>query len=182
MALNFLKRKKHSDKRVRLSNTLFCKNKLKQETDEYLEKIFGLSLKESPQDNPVSVKNNEKKKNPETLDSIEKVSSEKDVPEQNWDRGKERIEKLMYEISDLLTSEDLIKKRSHKMTESHSDKQNNPKQQDINEQSVNEQNKIQKNESSKLPLDIQELHNVAAMAKRLSERSKLKNHSIKNEQ
>ncbi len=187
MALNFLKRKKHSRKRVRFSCNPFRKKKSKHESVECLEKVFGISLKEPPQGQPTGLKRDEVKECPESINEIGNTPPEKDVSEQNWDKGKERIEKLMNEIYDLLASDDNTGKRFRKMTESHSDKENNPTKQDLNEQSdklqiCSEKDKIQKNEASKLPLDIQELHNVAAMAKRLSERSKLKNLSIKKEQ
>lgn len=187
MALNFLKRKKHSRKRVRLICNPFRKNKSKHESAEYLEKVFSISLKEPPQGLPTGLKQDEAKESPESPNDFDNMLPEKDASEQNWDKGKERIEKLMNEIYNLLASDDYTRKRFRKMTESHSDKENNPKQQDLNEKSVtdpssSEQNKNQKNGASKPPLDIQELHSVAAMAKRLSERSKLKNHSIKNEQ
>jgi len=186
MALNFLKRKKHSRKRARFSYNPFRKNKSKHESVECLEKVFGISLKEPPQGQPTGLKLDEVKECPESINEIGNTPPEKDASEQNWDKGKERIEKLMNEIYDLLASDDYTRKRFRKMTEPHSEKENNPKQQDFNEKSVtepsySEQDKNQKNGASKLPLDIQELHSVAAMAKRLSERSKLKNLSIKKE-
>ena len=189
MALNFLKRNKKSRKGTRTHSNRSEKNKSNKNSEACVEDIFRISLKESVPEQPVCEINKEEiqeskkeiiekveiEKGPESLDYVEDTLSG-NIAEQNWDKGKGRIEKLLNDISDLLNSDDLVKQRIDTKKESTINNKNISKRQDSAGQSLSEQNSVSKKDVSKLPLDIQELHNVAAMAKRLSARSKLKRH------
>jgi len=191
MALNFLKRKKNSRKNILLYNDSKVKNQTKYEFSTYVGKNSKSLISEIP-DKPISrilrnetknekvesnkLENNDVKYEPHT--EVFESFDEKSIEEQNWDRGKERINKLMHEIADLLSSENYDNKRYRKMTESNVNKEYPSKEQDSSDNSGSETiSNEQKSEHRKLPLNIQELHNVAAMAKRLKARSKLQSNS-----
>ncbi|MBN2590932.1 MAG: hypothetical protein JXA96_13790 [Sedimentisphaerales bacterium] len=187
MALNFLKRNRKSRKSLRLYRNPFTKSKSIRNSEDYLTDILNNYLKEPIKNQTTCQKRKEIKKKSESLNDVKDILTEKNVARQNLDKGKERIEKLMNEISDLLNSDDFSNKRSNIMIESQGDKANNLNPEEFSEQSVSkttssDSKKPKEIKTTKLPLDIQELHNVAAMAKRLRARSKLKKHSIKKEQ
>ncbi len=95
------------------------------------------------------------------------------------DNGKQRIEKLVTEIHELMTF-DLKLRKVDSTTELHDDNSNHPKPGDLSESSEQEYSyygydKLLKNTGDKPLLDIQELKTVAAMAKRLNASSKKSN-------
>ncbi|MBN1975170.1 MAG: hypothetical protein JW787_16120 [Sedimentisphaerales bacterium] len=145
--------------------------------------VTGLTKLDSPQNIRKQEQSCEKLKNKNL--GIESIEKDKDFPadendlSRNWDRAKEHIEKLLYEISDSMNSDDLSRQRVTAMTELLDGKANDP-QDDENAgnnmplKTYSVQNTNQNNRSSKLPLDIQELQAVSAMAKRLCANSKVK--------
>ena len=194
MALNFLKRNRISRKNVPLYHNPSIKNQSrcefassagkisKSETEDFTSQLVPqIHRNKTPQeqvtfDELIEIK---LKSNPLEIESFE----EDNVAGQNWDRAKERIEKLLYEIYDLLSSDDNIKRKFNSMIDSFGNKVNNQEPQNQPEQSVPkqscpEQNKSKINKGSRFPLDIKELHSVAAMARRLSTRSKIKNNPV----
>jgi hypothetical protein len=173
MALNFLKRKDTYRKNVLLYHNPVKKSKSRRASKAYMDEVFKICLKEQSKEQPARENQKAAKENSESLNDIENIVVEKDVSDQSWIKGKERINKLMYEISDLLSSEDYIEQGSKIIMESNGNETQSSESQKLSEQSIPEKNKSQKKVSSKLPLDIQELHTVAAIAKRLSVRSKL---------
>ena len=111
------------------------------------------------------------------------IFDENNVSQQKRDKANLRIKTLMNEISDLLNSEDYSSKRLNTMTEMYSDSENNTKHNKLPDKTISNQTSFEqrmqrKNKSDKFPLDIQELHNVAAMAKRLRAKSKLRKSTI----
>lgn len=190
MALNFLKRKITSRKSVLLYHNPYIKRERGNDFAAHVEDSLKSVIKDFP-DRPVSnisrkdlqqeksacKKLKAKKVIYEPLDEVGSLPAERNVSEQKWSRAKERIEKLLFEISDLLNSDD-DSQSSDTIIELNSDKANDPKSQESSDQpyrdnSCVEPDAFQTNEVSKLPLDIEELHTIAAMAKRLSARSKI---------
>ncbi len=103
-----------------------------------------------------------------------------DIESQNRGKAKDRIEKLIVKIHDLLTLDDLNRQRIYAMTELPDDRTNQPKQD--NAPGIPEQKRLcaersgrMKNDIAKFPLDIQELQTIAAMAKNLKANSKKSN-------
>ena len=175
MALNFLKRKNASRESALLyhnpnvrkqSPYEFASKKAIPETANFPSRtVPKIQHKETSEEGNTFDKLIDIKIKPTQNNEISDYHEENDNHEQNWDSGKERIKKLMIEISDLMDSEDLTNKKFNPMIDSSSDKK------------TTEPSSITQKRTSKLPLNIEELHSVAAMAKRLSVHSKIKNNS-----
>ncbi len=101
--------------------------------------------------------------------------------QKNWEKVKVRIEKLLSEISVSRECDNFNQNRSAAIEEmvngtTSTRKQNEPSERSSSSNTRMEQNNKPEQDSSKPPLDIQEMKAIAAMAKRLSTISKIKNH------
>ena len=138
MALNFLKRKKTARPGI-----LLYQNPGRRVQTMRMGEAVAAHIESSSQ-SPIG-----DGRGSNTISRDEELLNEENAEETNWDQAKERIEKLLIEISDILKSDN--------------------------------HDNIQKQDCSKLPLDIQELQEVAALARRLKEHSKIKNQSLPGE-
>ena len=103
------------------------------------------------------------------IDDAVEFSEEEDISGRNWEKAKTRIVDLVSEISNLIHSDDLKQQGITAMTELPIEKTPNPNQIKINDPQANKP--VQN--SSKLPLDIQELKLVSSIAKHLRRSQKL---------
>jgi len=154
MALNFLKRKKTAKPGI----LLYQNPGRRKQTMRMGEAAAAYT--ESSSHSPVGADKIDANTHPvrnipqdihqlESIEESEEAFDSESAGEINWDKAKERIEKLLIEISDLMNSDN--------------------------------HDNIQKQNAPELPLNVQELQDVAAIARRLKEHSKIKNQSLPGE-
>ena len=210
MALNFLKRKKAPKPGILLYNNLFLKDSPRCNRNRIADRKTNIPATETPH------RSNSNLAQDDCNNNITKVSDQNNIhsyninqeyqrkinieleshtAENNWEKGKLRIEKLLSEISNSqnngetnqyksLTNEKMLNENTTKS------EQNIEITSQIKEGSTNHNNDLIQNveiekeftgpdshpphRNSKLPLDIKELQSVADIAKRLKGHPKTK--------
>jgi len=114
---------------------------------------------------------------PESVERYSEIPDREIVESQSRDKAKARIEKLILEIRDLMTVDELNHKRRHIKTELPEGNANSVKNDRLSvnhegEHSFVERDKNMKNDDVQPPLDIKELRSIASMAKKLNANSK----------
>jgi len=224
MALNFLKRKKtlqpsillyHNLNRKEVPAHLMDTSAARQEDKQKLCLVcpgptaHKMAIQQPEQTYGVELPSTSS--NPEPVEDIAEMLAGESAAAKNWEKAKEHIEKLLFEISDSQNCDNLSRQRTATMTELLDDKTNKPKQDELSEspsqeesihqsgsslssdatqkqddssghagtmKACSKQKRYPEHDSSKPPLDIQELRTIAAMAKRLRAHSKIKSPSM----